>query len=40
MWGASPNGAHLGLHVKPRDAAIGRVHVPYCPGGLHGRRIC
>jgi len=25
--------AHPGLHSKPLDAAIGRVLVPYCPGG-------
>jgi hypothetical protein len=37
--GASPDGAHPGLHSKPLDAAIGRVPAPYCPGGRHGRRI-
>jgi hypothetical protein len=31
--GASPDGAHPGLHLKPLDAAIGRVPAPYCPGG-------
>ena len=36
--GASPDGAHPGLHLKPLDAAIGRVPAPYCPGGRHGRR--
>ena len=39
MRGASPNGAHPGLHLKPLDAAIGRVPAPYCPDGRHGRRI-
>jgi hypothetical protein len=39
-WGASPDRAHPGLHWKPLDAAIGRVSVPYCPGGLHCQRIC
>ncbi len=34
---ALPDGAHLWLHVKPLDAAIGRVPTPYCPGGCHGR---
>ena len=38
MRGASPDGAHPGLHSKPLDAAIGRVPAPYCPGGRHGRR--
>jgi len=28
-----------GFHWKPLDAAIGRVSVPYCPGGLHCQRI-
>ncbi len=32
----SPNGAHLWLHAKPLDAAIGRVPAPFCPGGHHG----
>jgi hypothetical protein len=32
------DGAHPGLHLKPLDAAIGRVPVPYCPGGRHGQR--
>jgi len=40
MWrfdaGASPKGAHPGLHLKPLDAAIGQVTAPYCPGGRHG----
>ena len=35
-WGASPNGAHPGLHSKPLDAAIGQVPAPYCSGGRHG----
>ncbi len=35
---ASPNGAHLWLHAKPLDAAIGQVPAPYCPGSLHGQR--
>jgi hypothetical protein len=39
MWGTSPDGAHPGLHSKPLDAAIGRVHAPYRPGGHHGQRI-
>jgi hypothetical protein len=38
MRGTLPNGAHWWLHVKPLDAAIGRMPVPYCPGGHHGRR--
>jgi hypothetical protein len=37
--GASLDGSHPGLHLKPLDAAIGRVPVPYRPGGRHGRRI-
>jgi len=36
----SPNGAHLGLHPKPLDAAIGQVPAPYRPGGRHGPQIC
>jgi hypothetical protein len=36
---ASPDGAHLGLHLKPLDAAISRVPVPYCPSSRHGRQI-
>ena len=36
--GASPDGAHPGLHLKPLDAAISRVLTSYCPGGRHGRR--
>ncbi len=31
-----PNGAHLWLHAKPLDAAIGQVPTPYCPSGRHG----
>ncbi len=38
MKGASPHGAHLWLHAKPLDAAIGQVTTPHCPGGRHGRR--
>jgi hypothetical protein len=38
MRGASPDGAHPWLHVKPLDAAIGRVPTPYCPVGRHGRQ--
>ncbi len=38
MWGALPNGAHPWLHVKPLDAAIGRVPTPYCPDSRHGWR--
>jgi hypothetical protein len=38
MWGALPYGAHLWLYVKPLDAAIGQVTMPYCPGGHHGRQ--
>ena len=34
--GTSTHGAHPGLHLKPLDAAIGQVPVPYCPGGRHG----
>ena len=30
--GASPNGAHPGLHGKLLDAAIGQVPAPYRPG--------
>jgi len=37
--GASPDGAHPGLHSKPLDNAIGRVPAPYRPDGRHGRRI-
>ena len=37
--GASPDGAHPGLHSKPLDADIGRVPAPYRPDGRHGRRI-
>ncbi len=33
----APDGAHPWLHVKPLDAAIGRVSMLYCPGGRHGR---
>ena len=39
MRGASPDGAHPGLHSKPLDAAIGQVPAPYCPDGRHGRQI-
>ena len=35
---ASPDGAHLWLHVKPLDAAIGWVPAPHHPGGRHGRQ--
>ena len=38
MQGASPNGAQPGLHLKPTDAAIGRVLALHCPGGRHGRQ--
>ncbi len=38
MRGALPDGAHLWLHAKPLDAAIGQVPAPYRPGGRHGRR--
>ncbi len=37
--GASPDGAHPGLHSKPLDAAIGRVPVLYCPSSRHGRQL-
>ena len=37
--GASPQEAHPGLHSKPLDAAIGRVHAPYHPDRCHGRGI-
>ena len=30
--GASPNGAHSGLHSKPLDDAIGRVLASHCRG--------
>jgi hypothetical protein len=33
-----PIGAHPWFHAKPLDAAIGRVPMPYRPGGRHGRR--
>jgi len=36
MQGASPNGAHLGLHSKPLDAAILLVLALHCCGGRHG----
>jgi len=37
MQGTSPNGACPGLHLKPLDAAIGQVPVPYFPGARrHG----
>jgi len=32
----SPDGAHQGLHLKPLDAAIGRLLTPYSPGGRQG----
>ena len=35
-----PDGAHLWLHVKPLDAAIGQVSKPHHLGSCHGRRIC
>ncbi len=38
--GTPPDGAHQWLHAKPLDAAIGRVLVPYRPGGRHGQRHC
>jgi hypothetical protein len=38
MRGTLPDGAHLWLHAKPLDAAIGQVPAPYCPGGRHGRQ--
>jgi hypothetical protein len=31
-----PDGPHPGLHLKPLDAAIGRVTALYCPGSRHG----
>jgi hypothetical protein len=34
-----PDEAHPGLHLKPLDAAIGRVALPSCPGSLHGQQI-
>ena len=37
MQGTSPDGAHLGIHLKPLDAAIGWVPAPYHPGGRHGQ---
>jgi hypothetical protein len=36
----SPDGAYRWLHAKPLDAAIGRVLVPYRPGGRHGYCRC
>ena len=36
--GGSPNGAHLGLHSKPLDAAIGRVLASHRRSGRHGQR--
>ena len=39
LWGASPDGAHPGLDLKPLDAAIGRVPVLYCPDGRPGQQI-
>jgi hypothetical protein len=36
MRGASLDGSHPGLHLKPLDEAIGRVPAPYRPGGRHG----
>ncbi len=33
-----PNGAHPWLHMKPLDAAFGRMPTPHCPGGRHGWR--
>jgi hypothetical protein len=38
MQGALPNGAHLWLHAKPLDVAIGQVPAPYRPGGQYGQR--
>jgi hypothetical protein len=38
MRGALPNGAHLWLHAKPLDAAIGKVTPSYRPGSRHGQR--
>jgi hypothetical protein len=35
---ALPSTAGLGLPYMPLDAAIGRVFVPYCPGGRHGHQ--
>jgi hypothetical protein len=34
--GASLDGSHPGLHLKPLDAAIRQVPAPYCPSGRHG----
>jgi len=39
LQGAFPNGAHPGLHLKPLDAAIGRVLASHRRGGRHGSRI-
>jgi hypothetical protein len=36
MQGTSPDGTHPVLHVKPLDAAIGRVPATH----RHGRQIC
>jgi hypothetical protein len=35
---ASPSTVGLGLPYKPLDTAIGRVFVPYHPGGRHSHR--
>ena len=36
MQGTSPDGAHPGLHLKPLDAAILQVPVPYRSDSRHG----
>jgi hypothetical protein len=37
MRGASPDEAQPGLHLKPMDAAIGRVLSSHRRGGRQGR---
>jgi len=36
--GASPDGAHPGLHLKPMDATIGQVLALHCHGSRYGQR--
>ncbi len=38
MRSALPDGVHPWLHVKPLDAAIGKVPTLYCPSGRHCRK--
>ncbi len=39
MRGASPDEAQPGLHLKPMDAAIGRVLSSHRRGGRQGRLV-